>query len=287
MADKPKKPARPAPAGRISVLPPDFGSLNLGLPLAPLETIFVKGPYGGRSVAAQPGLDTLFGRNVEEVHVCIGGADTSVSRKQGVISYTGSRWMVTNLGQRPIRLPGDGGRVLLQGHEAPVPKGFAPLIIMARGQEHVLEVRIATGLPAPATPDGPAVYSATTYNPDVRELDDDEEKAEEAKLVLICLAQHYLRNDPHAQPLTWAQVASELSEIRPGEEWDGRKAARIVTRVRKRLSEKYHVTGLFENEDEVTSPFSDAFKQNLINDLLFTGTLVPEHVGLLARPFRT
>lgn len=104
-------------------------------------------------------------------------------------------------------------------------------------------VRIADSHPAPSSPVTPEKLNAPTYNPDARDLDDEE------RLVLTCLAQRYLRNDPHLQPLPWTQVAFELSELRPAEKWDWRKAARIVARVRKRLSETYHVTGIMEEKD--------------------------------------
>lgn len=50
------------------------------------------------------------------------------------------------------------------------------------------------------------------------------------KLVVICLAQRYLRNDPLPQPLTWAEVAAELAELRPAETWTRKRAARVVMR---------------------------------------------------------
>lgn len=256
---------------KITYLPPNFGSLSNGLPPSPPGTIFVKGPNGGRGMAPEAGSELVFGRNEEVVQVCIGGTDTTVSRQHGVISHIGSRWMLQNIGQRPIRLP--GGRQLLKGHQAEVPAGFTPLIIMSSAQEHVLEARIAA---PPPPPPGADPYTAETYNPDVRQFNDDLEK-----LVLVCLAQRYLSNDPHAQPLGWQQVAEELARLRPEEKWDWRRASKIVRKVRERLSGKpYYVRGLMEHE--VSQPIGNMLNHNLITDLLVSGTLFPEDLELLA-----
>lgn len=258
---------------KITYLPPGFGSLSDGLPPSPPGTIFVKGPSGGRGMAPEAGSELVFGRNEEVVQVCIGGTDTAVSRQHGVISHTGSRWMLQNIGQRPIRLP--GGRNVLRGGHAEVPPGFAPLIIMSSAQEHVLEVRIAAppGIPAAGDP-----YVAETCNPDVRPFESDLEK-----LVLVSLARRYLSNDPHAQPMGWGQVAEELAQLRPDEKWDWRRASKIVRRTRERLSEKpYYVPGLMEHE--IAQPIGNTLNHNLITDLLISGTLFPEDLELLEPP---
>jgi hypothetical protein len=96
-------------------------------------------------------------------------------------------------------------------------------------------------------------------------------------LVLVCLSQRYLRHEPHPQPLTWAQVAAELSELRPTERWNWRRAARIVENVRKRLSPK--VPGLME--EEIPPPVGNTLNHNLITELLITTTIVKPDLCLL------
>jgi hypothetical protein len=77
---------------------------------------------------------------------------------------------------------------------------------------------------------GGAVHEAETLGED-RGLNDTE------KLVLVCLAQRYLRNEPRPQPLTWAEVADGLNALKPKKKWTEKRAAHIVARLRKRLSE--------------------------------------------------
>ncbi|MGP3986904.1 hypothetical protein [Streptomyces sp. 3N207] len=251
--------APPRPPSKVNLLPQDYGSLSRGIPPAQPGTLFVMGVNGGMSMAPDAAFPLVFGRNEPEVHVCIAPHDTHVSRKHGYITREHSRWVLNNSGRLPIRLP--GARLVLGGDRVELPSGFTPLFIVGPKREHLLEVRIAT--PAPGVGDD-GVREAATHEGEVWDLTATE------KLVLICLAQRYLRNDPQPQPLTWAEAAAELGELRPAENWTRKRAARIIAGVRTRLSRT--VPGLME--DEIPQPVGNALNHNLITELLVTTTLV-------------
>lgn len=252
-------------SSKVNLLPDDMGSLAYGLPPAAPGTLFVRGAKGGMSVAPDADFDLIFGRCEPDVHVCVGVDDTHVSRRHGFITREGAHWVLHNVGRLPIRLP--GAQLVLGGHRTELPVGYVPLFIVAPKQEHLLEVRVAAG----ASHGGKDVCEADTSDPKGWPLSPEEH------LVLVCLSQRYLRGEPHPQPLTWAQVADELSRLRPGERWNWRKAARIVTEVRKRLSG--HVFGLLE--EEVPPPIGNTLNHNLIMELLMTATLVESDLLLL------
>lgn len=243
---------------KVNLLPKEVGSLNRVVPAGEPGTLFVLGVNGGMSVAPDAGFSLLFGRNDPEVHVCIGMDDPHVSRQQGCITQQGSRWVLENTGKLPIRFP--GSRLVLRGDRAELPVAYTPLFVVAPRQEHLLEVRIA----ARAAPRGEtAVHELETKDLRVWPLKPRE------KLVLVCLSQRYLRHDPQPQPLSWAQVAEELSALQPEEDWTWRRAAHIVSKVRKKLSP--HVPGLLE--EEVPPPVGNALNHNLIMELLVTTTI--------------
>ncbi len=250
---------------KVNLLPKDVGSLTCGLPPAQPGTLFVLGVNGGMSVSPDAGFDVVFGRNDPDVHVCVGANDPHVSRRHGYITRESSRWVLNNVGKLPIRFP--GSRLVLSGHRAELPVTYTPLFIVAPEQEHLLEVRIATK--TSRSPENG--YEAETPDPDVLELSPVE------RLVLVCLSQRYLRQEPQPQPLTWAQVASELSDLRPDEHWSWRRAAHIVAGVRKRLSSRVH--GLLE--EEVPPPVGNVLNHNLIMELLVTTTIVESDLRML------
>ncbi|MGW0835075.1 hypothetical protein [Streptomyces prunicolor] len=256
-------------ASKVTLLPLEIGSLSSTVPPGLPGTLHVLGSNGGMSVAPDADFALLFGRNAPEVHVCVGPGDTRVSRQQGLIVRESSHWVLRNTGRPPIRFP--GSRLLLGGDRAPLPAGYTPLFVVSSRQEHLLEIRIAASTPR-GSANGPGVHEEETHG-EVRDLSPEE------KLVLVCLAQRYLRLEPQPQPLTWAQVAFELGELRPEERWTTSRAAHIVANVRMRLSKKDGVPGLLE--EEVPPPVGNTLNHNLITDLLVTTTLVRSHLRLL------
>ncbi|PZG23129.1 FHA domain-containing protein [Nonomuraea aridisoli] len=255
------------PRTKVEFLPK--GSLADGLPPAVPGTLYVQGAGGGIRVAPDAGFDVVFGRCEPDVHVCVGPNDPYVSRRHGYLTCEAGRWALYNLGKLPIRLP--GGQLVLTGHRTTLPVAYTPLFIVAPEQEHLLEVRIVTSSPPPGPEDR---READTREPAGWPLSPLE------RLVLVCLGQRYLRPDPWPQPLPWAQVADELSRLRPGEHWTAKRAAHIVTQTRRRLSTK--VPGLLE--EEIPPPLGNALNHNLITALLANATIGPSDLRLLDEP---
>jgi hypothetical protein len=253
--------------GKVSLLPKDFGSLNRGLPPAGPGTLFVMGSAGGIRVAPDAHFEIVFGRNAPDVHVCVGTNDPHVSRRHGTISRPHRTWVLTNLGRLPIRFP--GSTLVLSGDRMELPPAYTPLFVVGPTHEHLLEVRIAAGPAAPGSCDD--AHTAETQSRPVWPLSPAE------RLVLVCLSQRYLRQEPAPQPLTWAQVAHDLARLRPHEQWTVKRAAHIVTNVRKRLSAT--VAGLLE--EEIPPPVGNALNQNLILELLVTTTITTSDLHLL------
>ncbi|MEO3756198.1 FHA domain-containing protein [Streptomyces sp. B6B3] len=258
----------PGSTSKVNILPRDFGSLTRGLPPSVrFGTLFVLGVNGGMSVAPDAEFALIFGRSEPDVHVCVGPEDPHVSRQHGRISREHGRWVLHNVGRLPIRL--SPSQLVLSGDRAELLTGYTPLFILGPKQEHLLEVRIAA--PSPSAVQG-VEYEAQTRAREVWPL------SEAEKLVIVCLGQRYLRNEPHPQPLTWSQVANELSELQPAERWSERRAAHIVTNVRKRLSRS--VRGLLE--EEVPPPVGNTLNHNLIMELMISTTLLKSDLELLS-----
>lgn len=257
-------------ASKVSLLPRDIGSLSRTVPPGLPGTLHVLGANGGMSVAPDAGFTLLFGRNESDVHVCVGAGDTRVSRRQGLIVRESSNWVLHNTGGLPIRFP--GSRLVLGGDRAHLNAGFTPLFVVSSRREHLLEVRISATTQVGVASGRRAAHEEETRN-EARELTPEE------KLVLVCLAQRYLRLEPGPQPLAWAQVAFELGELQPERQWSPKAAAHIVAKVRKRLSKEYGVAGLLE--EEVPQPVGNALNHNLITDLLITTTIVRSDLSLL------
>ncbi|MFD4997404.1 hypothetical protein [Streptomyces buecherae] len=258
------------PANQVSLLPRGFGSLSRTAPAALPDTLFVLGANGGIRVAPDANFRLLFGRNEPEVHVCVGPTDALVSRRQGLIVRESARWVLHNTGRLPILFPGP--RLVLGGDQAHLPTGYSPLFVVSSRHRHLLEVRVTAPGQPPGPRDGPERYEEET-RAGIRRLSPEE------RLVLVCLAQRYLRPGPHPQPLTWAQVGDELSRLRPAERWSPKRAAHVVANVRRRLSGENGVPGLLE--DEVPQPVGNALNHNLITDLLTTTTIVSADLRLL------
>jgi hypothetical protein len=258
----------PRSSNKVNLLPSDFGSLTRGLPPSVEPgTLFVLGVNGGMSIAPDVRFPLIFGRSEPDVHVCVGADDPHVSRQHGHITREHGRWVLHNVGRLPIRLAAN--RLVISGDRAELSFGYTPLFIVGPKQEHLLEVRVA----APAVQAaGPAVeFEAKTRERKVWPLSPVE------KLVLVCLGQRYLRNEPYPQPLTWAQVATELNGLRHGEKWTQRRAAHIVTNVRNRLSRS--VSGLLE--EEIPPPVGNTLNHNLIMELMISTTILKSDLSLL------
>lgn len=260
------------PPSKVRYLPAETRSLDGPLPYAaPAGTLFALSSYGGMSVEPDADFSLVFGRNYDEVHVCVGADDQQVSRKQGCIRYEHSRWVLQNTGRSAIRFPGQ--RIVSSGHSQVIPLGYTPLFVIGPRREHLLQVRVSGTRPSALDP---AVYEATTKDPNKVQLDDRQ------RLVLACLGQRYLRQEAQPQPMAWADVELELRDLQPAERWTWRKAAWIVKKLRHELSTKERISGLLEKE--VPQPVGNTLNHNLITVLMTSGRLTPAHLDLLDAP---
>ena len=256
---------------RPQALPPSTRRLAEGVPPAPPGTIFALTDNGGYAVP--PVRFALhFGRGIADVHVPVGVNDPFVSRLHGMFTCDGTRWAVRNIGRLPIQIPGEP--MLLSGHESPVRPGYTPMLIGApRRPSHLLEVHMVGWGAAGA----PAGTETETTPPEAHDLSGEE------RLVLVALAQRYLRGEPHPQPLSWKQVAADLNAlgtVRAGRAWTPKVAEHAVAAVRDRLARgRVPVPGI--TREEVGEPVGNMLNHNLIQALLRTATIAPDDLALV------
>ena len=251
------------------ILPPST-PLSGGTPEpAPPGTIFVIGDHQGWAVP--PRRFTLqFGREQDDVHVPIGIDDEYVSRQHGILVCDGENWWLENHGKLPIQVP--DGPMLLRGHGKPMPSGYTPLMIFSEQRRtHVLHVRVV-GHERPIADRKP---QGTTKNPNLYVLSKNEH------LVMVALAQRYLRGESYPQPTTWRQAAEMLSAIPGGKQWSWKSIEYIVGNLRDRLAIP------FTSREEVEEPVGNTLNHNLIEALLRGAYLLPEDLALVDVEDRT
>ncbi|MQY17073.1 hypothetical protein [Nocardia macrotermitis] len=246
----------------------DRGSLAFGVPAAAPGTLHTLSISGSISAGPVEGRRIVFGRNWDEVDLCIGGHDQGVSRTQGTVSCRAGRWWLTNSGRRPLRMP--GSRMLFTDEEPiPLAAGYLPLFVRGSGsQEHLLELYVSDG-ESDRTTRGPA---APTTPPRTYRLSATE------RLALVVLAQRYLLQEPYPQPISRDQAAEQLHMLQPDGEWTERKVERLARHVRDRLSAA-GTPGLMR--EEVGEPVGNMLNHNLIRELIDSTTLVPPDLRLI------
>jgi hypothetical protein len=250
-------------------LPSSVGSLARGVWTTAPGTIVAKSVDGGITVGPRPGRSVLFGRNADDVHVCIGADDRRVSRRHGELRCDGGRWWLRTLGKAPIRLP---DRRLFPAEEpVPLAEGYTP-VFLSGSREHLLEVYVVGhGGDSRAADPSRATIAPATWP-----------LSAEEKLALVVLGQNYLLHEPNPQPLTWRQAADQLGELRPpASQWSAKKVEHLVGRVRARLS-RAGVAGL--TREEVAGPVGNALNHNLLTELVRSTTLVPPDLRRLEPP---
>lgn len=216
---------------------------------------------------ARPGGQGLFGRERNEVHVCLGEDDLGVSRHHGTLEYSGGRWRVRNVGHRPIRID---GQFLFPGEQPlPLGTGYTQMFVQTtRGRQHLLEVFVTgAGSERPA-----AMHTDATEPPNRWALTETE------RLVLVVFAQRYLLREPYPQPLSWRQAAEQLVGCQPDAGWTAKRVEHVIHGVRTRLS-RSGVPGL--TRAEVSEPVGNTLNDNLIQELLMTTTLVSMDLALV------
>ena len=249
-------------------------SLAGGVPPAPPGTIYVKSAQAGFCVPPRR-FALYFGRAAEDVHVPVGPDDPYVSRRHGVLSGDGERWLLRNDGRRPIQLP--GGDLLLRGHELTMAAGYTPLTIQTPNcRSHLVEVFVV-GYSNAVRAGGSDTPTAASNMP-VLSLGE--------QLVVTALAQRYLRQEPYPQPVSWKQVAQNLNCCAPRpRQWTARSAENMMAAVRRRLaSGNRPVPGLLQ-VDGIGEPVGSMLSHNLIVALLKDGALTPGDLSLLDDDF--
>ncbi|HTJ71067.1 MAG TPA: FHA domain-containing protein [Actinospica sp.] len=251
------------------VLPASTRRLADGVPSAPPGTLFALAVEGGFAVPPRP-FQLHFGRGKGDVHVAIGTHDPYVSRLHGILTCDGREWWLRNEGRLPIYLPDD--LMVLSGHELAMEPGYTPLFINTPAhRSYLLEIHIVG--PRATAPD--EVPQLPTREPDIYELTEDE------RLVLVVLAQRYLRQERYPQPVSWKQVAEDLNRVADDREWTPKIAAHLVATVRERLAAaRTPVPGILRN-DGVGEPVGNVLNHNLIRALLKNTTLMPTDLDLL------
>jgi hypothetical protein len=251
------------------VLPASTRRLADGVPSAPPGTLFALAAGGGFAVPPRP-FELLFGRGTGDVHVAIGTHDPYVSRLHGILRCDGREWWLRNEGRLPIYLPDD--LMVLSGHELPMAPGYTPVFINTPARRsYLLEIHVA----GPVGDAADEIPQLPTREPDVYQLSEDE------RLVLVVLAQRYLRQERYPQPVSWKQVAEDLNRIAENREWTPKIAAHLVGTVRERLAAaRTPVPGILR-DDGVGEPVGNVLNHNLIRALLKNTTLMPTDLELL------
>jgi hypothetical protein len=253
---------RPLPTGQTS--------LAHGVPGSAPGTIHALGTEGGVTFRPKDGRTLLFGRNSEDVHVCLGHNDQRISRQHGSVRHHDHHWWLRNTGQLPLRLPGSR---MLFAQDAPLPitAGYTPLFVRgSHGRQYMLELYV-TGETGDRPPNCPR---AATLPPKVWSLTPVE------RLAVTALAQRYLMHDLHQHPLTWRETADLLADLQPTRDWKDRKVERMIGLIRTRLA-KDGVPGL--TREEIGEPVGNQLNHNLILELM-NATITPTDLRLLESP---
>lgn len=249
-------------------LPADLATLALGVPDRPAPgMIYALSLEGGIAFGPKEGRAIVFGRNRDEVHVCLGGNDRAVSREHGKLVHRRGHWWVDTLGKTPVRLP-RSRLVFPQDEPVALPDGYTPLFVHgSQRREHLLELYVV-----PESGYKPPDVHGMNTNSKTWALDDEE------RLVMVALGQRYLLHEEFPQPVSRREAAEALDRLQPDGKWSDRRVERVATRVRSRLSRK-GVRGL--TREEVGEPVGNALNHHLIVELLHTATLVPPDLRLI------
>jgi len=250
---------------------PGHESLAQGVPPSPQGTIHVLALAGGVAFPPKEGRTLLFGRDRQEVHVCIGENDQRISRRHGRLTHHLGQWWVSNTGKVPMRLP--GSRMLFPEEEdIPLAEGYTPMFVRgSNGREHVLEVFVA----------GQENRRPSSRHQDPTEPPKTYRLSPTERLVLVTLGQRYLMHEMYPQPQPYARIAEQLAELQPDAGWKYKRVEKLVAAVRGRMSKK-GVAGL--TAEEVGEPVCNMLNHNLIRELMESATLAPPDIRLLSHP---
>ena len=205
-------------------LPASTARLRGTRPQGPPGAIFLLAGQGGFAAPAGPGA-LRFGRGRDSVQVAVGVRDPYISRLHGMLCCEGREWWLHNEGRLPIHLPGE--TMVLSGRCLPLAAGYTPLLIHT---PHKITYSIEVYVIADPIEGAPEYAPDESMNPDSVAL------SERERLVLVVLAQRYLRQERYPHPVSWQQVAADLNRVNQSHDWTPRAAADVVDAVRERLS---------------------------------------------------
>ncbi|GAA4913654.1 hypothetical protein LX16_2198 [Stackebrandtia albiflava] len=242
------------------------------LPTAPRGTLFALGAGGGWAVPPRR-FELLFGRKEDDVHIPLGVDDRQISRRQGRLTCHGEEWTVRNDGRLPMVFPGNS--LLLSGQERVISASYTPVFVGdPEDRVHSLEIRLIGGKRTGPDCDTDDETSVST----VHRLSGVE------RLVLTSMARRYLLDLPRPRPQTWQDIANDLNRSSATDrEWNDRSVARVVAKVRERLSTPGYprpVAGLLR-DDSIGEPLGNALNDNLVREMLQSATLTPNDLRLL------
>jgi hypothetical protein len=230
-------------------------------------TLVVLEPGGG-PWSPQEGRVLWFGRNRPDVHICVGPDDPGVSRRHGSLEFSAGRWWVRTLGSRPVHV---GGTHVLRRGDEPIPLTEGRTSLLVEGADprdlHLVRVRVVGPAEQPLRTVGSGTVPVRCFRLEPIE-----------RLVMTVLAQRHLLRCPDPQPLTAREAADELAALQPAVGWTQKKVEHLVKKVRDRLSGQ-GVGGLVPEPGR--TGFDSAYRRNLIDALLGTGTLGAADLSLL------
>ncbi|WP_181790081.1 FHA domain-containing protein [Streptomyces phytophilus] len=249
-------------------------SLARGAAPSPPGTLHARSVAGGIRVPPAAARVVRFGRDKDEVDLCVGEDDLRVSRRHGELSYERSTWWLRNTGQQLVRLP--RGRLMhLTTEPIPLAPGYTPLFVKGSGhREHLVELYVTDAGEGGRVPR----HRAETLPPKRWTL------TEQEKLVLVVLGQQYLQYESDPRPLSYRQAAELLAFLPAGAGITKRVIEHRVEDVRKRLEGggfPYQVT----RGDDGSGPSDSVLKHNLLRGLVESTTLVPTDLELLDEYF--
>jgi hypothetical protein len=220
----------------------------------------------------------LFGRDFggqDSVnHLGFGVGDWAVSGQQGMLSFRPSGWRLRNTGRLRIQLF-PSLRVLDIGDEAPLNEGYTVLAVRGAAGRHEMELHIASANPMADTPAGRDTHLPEQYRPWPLT------RAE--RLTLVALSRRFLLGkENYPVPLTWKEAVDLLNVADPGGPWTARRAGKVVSDLRHRLT-RCGVAGLVRDPagEPIREPVGTTLTQTLILELLRSETLVPADLEVL------
>jgi hypothetical protein len=153
----------------------------------------------------------------------------------------------------------------------PLAPGYTPLFVKGSGyREHLVELYVTSH----DTPGLVPRRQASTLKPHLWPL------AEDERLLLVVLGQHYLLYEDGPRPLSYRRAAAQLEYLRPDDNWTERRIEHKVMAVRKRFHDGGFPYPLIHDK-ESGAPTDNNLLHNLLRGLVESTTLVPPDLEMI------